>query len=106
MEITTREYGDCLPKAIEIFYERINLDTNLTIVKMLSPRDGSFLNHWYFRSDQFIGNPFKWTDIDGKDIPPYVGDAKKASIVYYGKGLFEVDEELTQRLLNSFAKDK
>jgi hypothetical protein len=98
------ERKDCIDTAKEFFKSRRRLDTNQQIVGMLSRLDGRHLGHWYYRSDQFVGNPSGWTDRDEAwDIPPYVGPAENAPKKYYGIGTFEIEKKITEKALEDFS---
>lgn len=99
-DVFVGDYG-CIPYARKLFKNRVGKDTRQMIVGMLS-KDQKFLGHWYYRSDQFIGNPFVIMDTDGNDIPTFVGDTKDAPREYYGNGRFKVDKEETEEAKKDF----
>jgi len=50
------------------------------------------VNHHYYRSDQWIDQPYKKSP---NYAPPYVGPADKAEPSHYGEGAYIVEKELT-----------
>jgi len=88
----------CLVCAERVFKERReNGDTNPQIVQMVS--GGVPIPHWYYRSDQWIEQPyFKPSEF----IQPHVGPADQAMPFRYGEEDFIVDEEMTDLFKNKY----
>ena len=76
----------CVYRAEETFRARSKKDTNPAIVQMIL--NGKPINHWYYRSDQWIDQPFLAL---GK-FQPYVGPANRAQRFMYGEGKYVVDQ--------------
>ena len=81
-----------LVAAGRVFQERQKKgDTNPQIVQM--KLRGKLIDLWYYRSDQWIEQPYF-----GKDIflQPYIGPAEEAMSFLYGDGTYVVDKEMTE----------
>jgi len=83
----------CIKVATETFLAR-STDQNRRIVQMILY--GNLIPHWYYRSDQWIYQPF--LNIS-KGIIHYVGDPKNADSNLYGEGTYQLDEYNTSYLL-------
>src|ERR1035437_9921666 len=68
----------CISRAERTFRLRSKTDTNPVIVQMT--RGGNPIDHWYYRSDEWIDQPFFAL---GK-FQPYVGPANRAQRFMYG----------------------
>ena len=79
----------CLTHAIRTFKERREADTNPQIVQMV--HDGDVLGHWYYRSDEWIDQPYF---IKSRLIQLYTGPAELAMPLLYGEGTYVPDEGL------------
>jgi hypothetical protein len=86
----------CIKHAVKTFNERHQQDTNPRIVQMI--HHGTPLDHWYYRSDQWIDQPYL---MEGLFIQPHVGPANMANRTLYRKeGTYREDEEATKDALN------
>jgi hypothetical protein len=83
----------CLTHAARVFRERRNADTGPKIVQMVLRN--MIQDHWYYRSNEWVDQPYFSLDIG---LQPYVGPANLAPPHIYGKGTFNIDEELTMLL--------
>ena len=79
----------CLSYALRIYNERSEIDTNPKIVRMIFR--GNPINHWYYRSDQWIDQPYFFGSVF---IQPCIGPPEQACPVLYGEGTYETDEEI------------
>lgn len=78
----------------KIYNERNALDTHPVIVQMRHL--GRLIDHWYYRSDQWVDQPyFKPSEF----LQPYVGPVELANPGLYGKGTYIVDKELTDLIV-------
>lgn len=85
----------CINRAERIFQLRHKTDTNPKIVQMILR--GERIPHWYYRSDEWIDQPYFAMSIA---MQPYVESTNKAPIWYKKEGNFMVDDEAT----NDFIK--
>jgi hypothetical protein len=81
----------CITTAMRIYSKRKDIDTNSRIVRMVI--DGKLVDHWYFRSDQWIEQPFYSPK---KCLLPYRGAAADADPSLYGEGTYQTDEKMNQ----------
>ncbi len=81
----------CILRAERTFKLRWKTDTNPVIAQMILR--GEQIPHWYYRSDQWIDQPY-FAISNG--MQPYVGPADKAPKFMYGAGTFVIDEESTE----------
>lgn len=88
----------CVDRAIEAYSERIEIDTNQAIVQMIDPFSDELIDHWYYRSDQFIFQPY---NLPFLNINSYIGSPNKAPLETYGNGTFMLDLEITNEAKNS-----
>jgi len=79
----------CLPHAMKTFEERKSRDTNPRIVQMKA--QGEPITPWYYRSDQWIDQPFMLFPLF---IKPYIGKTLQAPPNLYGEGNYLEDPEL------------
>ena len=82
----------CIVRAERTYLARAVNDTNPSIVQM-KLRGRELLDHWYYRSDQWVDQPYLATSIF---LQPYVGSASRAMRTLYGDGTYLIDEEATQ----------
>ena len=82
----------CLTAAGRVFRERqIEDDTNPKIVQMIL--NGKLIEHWYYRSDQWIEQPYlKMSEF----LQPYIGPVDGAMPFLYGNGTYVIDEDATE----------
>ena len=81
----------CITRAHKTFRTRCKIDTNPTIVRML--HNGKPIDHWYYRSDQWIDQPFHFPQLG---MFAYVGAPTSATKVIYSKENYIVDQEAIQ----------
>lgn len=81
----------CIIRAERTFFARAVTDTNPTIVQM--KLRGSLLDHWYYRSKEWIDQPYFAAAIF---LQPYVGPTTRAMRTLYGEETFIVDEQATE----------
>ena len=79
----------CVTHAIKTFKERRGADTNPQVVQMV--HNGDVLDHWYYRSEEWIDQPYFIRD---RLIQPYTGPAELAMPLLYGEGTYVPDEAL------------
>ena len=90
----------CLSHAENTFRVRLAIgDTNPQIVQM--KLRGQLIPHWYYRSKQWVDQPYFIPLIF---LQPYVGPAGQANPGQYGEGTFEVDEEITNLFREQYGK--
>jgi hypothetical protein len=77
----------CILRAEKIFKIRSKLDTNPHIVQMVSREKP--IEHWYYRSDQWIDQPYFALGI----MKPYIGPANRAPRFMYGEGKFIITDK-------------
>jgi len=83
----------CINHAYRTYAKRADQDTNPVIARMLV--DGKPVDHWYYRSDEWIDQPYDLTMVFG--FPAYVGPADNRQIQYiYNKRTFVVETEHTK----------
>ena len=82
----------CIFRAEKTFKLRSKQDTNPAIVKMVLL--GELINHWYYRSDHWIDQPYFAVNLG---LEPYVGPTNKAPKFFYGEGKFIIDQEVAER---------
>jgi len=70
-------------------------DTNRQIVEMLV--NGRFFGHYYYRSDQWIDQPYR-IRFGILSIEPYVGPPENAPAESFGNGTYKVDDFWTSQL--------
>lgn len=80
----------CLGVARRTFAERSETDTNPVIVQMVL--QGRPIPHWYYRSDEWVDQPYYKPS---EFVQPYVGPVNEAMAFLYGEGTYVVDEEMT-----------
>jgi hypothetical protein len=82
----------CVVAAQRAYLERKEADTNPQIVQMVL-RGKVLINHWYYRSDQWVEQPYF---IPFFVLQPYRGPANYASPILYGQDTYIVDERLIE----------
>lgn len=80
----------CIEVAEGVFAKRAGKDSNPMIARVV--RGGERIGHWYYRSDEWIYQPFFAMSL----VMPYEGPARLAKIAQYGEGRYERDEEATE----------
>ncbi len=85
----------CIEVAERVFKERYKTDTNPVVVQMI--QDGIPIDHWYYRSNQWIAqvhlNLFQ-------HIIPFIGPANEAPSSLFGDDKYVVDQQVMDRLLS------
>ncbi|PIN79524.1 hypothetical protein COV16_03755 [Candidatus Woesearchaeota archaeon CG10_big_fil_rev_8_21_14_0_10_34_8] len=82
----------CINHAYRTYAKRADQDTNPVIARMLV--DGKPVDHWYYRSDEWIDQPYELSMIG---FPAYVGPADNRKIKFiYGEGNFIVETKYTE----------
>lgn len=83
----------CVYVAKQAYFRRARLDTSAQIVEVLS--SGHPQNHWYYRSDQWIEQPFLLLSIF---MQPYVGRFEDCLFLstIYSSDRYRVDLDLTR----------
>ena len=76
--------NNCLFIALQTYKERFEKDTNSLIAQMILGT-GEIIDHWYYRSDEWIEQLFKFPE---DKIEPYQGPANKAD--FHAYGLFKI----------------
>ena len=90
----------CIACAERVFKQRQkDGDTNPQIVQMKS--GGYSISHWYYRSDQWIEQPYLKISAF---IQPYVGPSNQAQKSLYGEGSFVIDKEMTIYFTDKYKK--
>lgn len=79
----------CVRAAQRTYIQRKGKDTNPQIVQMRVR--GVLIEHWYYRSDDWIDQPFA---APLQHLQPYRGEAQYAFPGIYGEGTYEVDQNL------------
>jgi hypothetical protein len=87
----------CILRAEKTFKIRSKIDTNPVIVQMVLR--GKPIDHWYYRSDQWIDQPYFAL---GNGLQPYIGPANRAQRFMYGEGKFIVDKEATEDAIEGY----
>jgi len=82
----------CIERAEKTYLTRSAMDTNSLIVQM-KLRGEKLLDHWYYRSDQWVDQPYFAASIL---LQPYVGPASRAMKVLYGDGTYVIDKQATE----------
>lgn len=81
----------CLDHAEKTYNKRKKIDTNPVIVQMIYC--GKLIDHWYYRSDQWIDQPYFKESIF---LQPYVGPVSETNQGIYKNGKYFIDKELTE----------
>ncbi len=79
----------CVVAAQRAYLKRRNQDTNPQIVQMVLC--GEVIPHWYYRSDEWIDQPYF---IPQNFVQPYRGPVVSAYPWLYGEKTYVVDNEL------------
>ena len=89
----------CVQHAKKTYLQRRGKDTHPMIVQMIHL--GKPIPHWYYRSDQWIDQPYYKPS---EFLQPYVGPIEFANPGSYGKGTYVPDKEITDFIdrTNSF----
>ena len=82
----------CIFRAEKTFKSRSKQDTNPAIVQMVLL--GELISHWYYRSDQWIDQPYFSINLG---MEPYIGPVDQAPKIFYDKDKFIVNEAATER---------
>lgn len=93
--------GGCVSEAQKTFRERWGTDTNPRIVQMVL--QGKPIDHWYYRSDQWISQPFVAPDIF---MQSYVGPTDTLEAIKYGERSYLYGDEeklLTEMLIEELS---
>lgn len=80
----------CETAAQRTMKDRWGKDTHPSIVQMVI--DNKRIPHWYYRSDQWISQPY---DISSYHLLPYIGSVEKAPAEMYGVGTYAIDDRAT-----------
>lgn len=80
----------CILRAGKTFRNRFKTDTNPSIVRMVV--GGKPINHWYYRSDQWIDQPYFSVD-PSLPLQSYVGPTNMAPRFSYKEGTYIIDNE-------------
>ncbi len=80
----------CISQAYRTFAERSATDANPRIVQMQI--NGALVDHWYYRSDNWIDQPFSHSS----GLVAYVGEAEGDVPEELGEGTYLVDKESTE----------
>ncbi len=88
--------GTCSDEAEKTFRNRWGQDTNPRIVQMV--HQGQPIDHWYYRSDQWISQPYAWPAIF---LQPYVGSTTEIGAIKYGERsyIYGDNEKLSTEIL-------
>jgi hypothetical protein len=86
----------CTTHAMNAFKSRSGTDTNPKIVQMVLY--GQPVPHYYYRSDEFIDQPFFH---ETQFLEPYVGPTNEANPILYGDGTYIENETMTSLALKS-----
>jgi hypothetical protein len=89
----------CLVVAERVFRQRWGKDTNPCIVQMIL--DGRPQQHWYYRSDQWLDQPFEFMSLF---IQAYRGEVLMAYPWLYGEDTYSIDQEETQRIIKQLSQ--
>lgn len=82
----------CVTHAVKTFSSRKEQDTNQQIVQMILC--GEPIPHWYYRSDQWIDQPYFISPL----VQPYVGPTDGMVPPAYWEGRYNVEENFTEVL--------
>ena len=80
----------CITAAQRVFFTRMKTDTHPVLVQMIHL--GELVPHWYYRSDEWIDQPYY---SPAMFLQPYRGPANLANPGLYGPGKFIIDEKYT-----------